>query len=86
MRARRFTIPLDMGVLHEFHVIEFVESYPQGRRQQKIRELLVAGAAAIEEGHHSYDRIKLSGYDPLVQRVVAHLKDDAPDEPRFCAR
>jgi hypothetical protein len=85
MRSRRLTLSLDAGIKPEQDVIDYLEAHPQGRRQIKVRELLVLGVAAGLKGRLPYDRTQYSGLEPQSHRIPAYLRDDDPDDQRILA-
>jgi hypothetical protein len=80
MKSLRFILSLDAGIKLEQDVIDYLEAHPQGRRQNKMRELLVLGVAASRNGRQSYDRTHYSGFEPQSHRVCVYLRDDSPDD------
>ena len=85
MKSLRFVLSLDGGIKAEQEVIDHLKAYPSGRRQNKIRELLLLGVVASRNGRQPYDRTQYSGYEPQSHRITAYLRDDAPDDEAILA-
>lgn len=80
MKSLRLILSLDAGIKLEKDVIDYVGKQPQGRRQNKVRELLALGVAASRNGAQPYDRTQYSGYEPQSHRIPVYLRDDSPDD------